>query len=315
MESHKSSYSGAFATCFFSHKCDDRNSRTGERHKFATLVGDMFRRHGLELLVDPFSPGVEVGARIRAIDFQALVFLCCPKSLDSEACKEELRIAQQKSVPVFVIRWRGKVPKEHRDRMFLDLPRVAGDEREKALGELASQIHPRAVLYREIRALGRGESPELHREAAQRVADIANRDPTAMAEFLEMLVRECPPGLDERAHYWLALALGRTGDPDAVNVLRQWGAWENLHPLVQAGIRESLQALGCDPATGVTRRTHKRTWRLLKLVFIALAVSVAARGMWHVYRTANEIDKKLLRIEELLDDPPGRPRPFLGRPF
>ena len=101
-EQQNVSVSESTVRCFLSHKC----TYVGEaHHKFGHCFRKVLESHGVELLIDPFGPGMEVGARIHTVEFHALVFLSCRETNNSPWCKEELATARRHLVPVFVIRW------------------------------------------------------------------------------------------------------------------------------------------------------------------------------------------------------------------
>lgn len=268
--------------CFLSHKCEP----DGEGHPcglatsaFGNLLREALRSHDVELLIDPFGPGIQVGARIEAAEFHALLFLSCKESKDSAWCQKELEVALRKLVPVFVIRLSDDVPEPLRGRIVLDRSALPRGEFERDLHKLAGEIRIRAVVYKAITCVGSGNA------VAERVADLAHDHPTAVAEFLDLIDRHCRPEIGPKDHFWLALALGRTRHPNAIGILRRWAQRENLHPLAQDGIREALEMLGCNTKTSVLRRAATRTVRLLMILFIAVAVVLAARKLSQLQTT------------------------------
>ncbi len=272
--------------CFVSHKCETNDARnaivrgppTGARRFSGQTVaesdigdtgssnnrrfpctlmqgsrlGDVLRSgfstQGIQLLIDPFQPGVGVGARIENLDFQALLFLSSPESLASPWCRVELSVARQRGIPLFVIRRAGEVPVELQQRVILDAvfeddewDRAAGRDFADRLQTLAAEMRIRAELWKRIALLGAqaGDAGEQRRIAIE----VEDADPTAITELIGFLDRCYSLQLDEAARASLARALGRTGSPAAVTVLRRWAGIED-HPYGKRAIRESLQALG-----------------------------------------------------------------------
>ena len=222
--------------CFYSHKCGE------SEHAFGNVVRRVFCRRGIELLVDPFGVGVEVGSRIETVEFHALLFVSSKESNESPYCQAELKVASSRLVPVFIIRWKDEVPECLRGRIYLDYAEVIADLMETKLDELAQAIRLRGALLRDIGRIGPENPPEVARRAARRIADTT--DTTALAEFLDLMERRFSPGIDPVAGYNVVVAVGETRALRAEKTLRAWCDME-IHPLVKEGIREALEMIGC----------------------------------------------------------------------
>lgn len=271
--------------CLFSHKCGVQYHEIGEH------VQEVFCKHAVELLIDPFEPGVGVGARIDVLDIHALLFLCCKESLRSAACQEELRVARDKLIPVFVIHWDDDVPAELSDRISVNLKTPSSDSQTE-LDMLGQTVLNRAGLYKQVQVLFANGPPEQARQNAQSICE--EGDSTAVTEFLPLLEKAYRPELDEVARYWLALAVGKTRCARAREVLEKWASWEE-HPLPQEGIREGLSMIGI----GSKPIGNKKRKRKLFVVVAGLLAAVACL-FWTLHKL-NDINVKLIHIEELYE--------------
>ncbi len=231
----------AAVRCFLSHSCRESGDA---HHEFGRLAAAIFADRGLELLIDPFGAGVDVGARIQTIEFHALLFLFCRETWASRWCREELATARDRSIPVFVVHWGDEVPESLGQRIVLDCAKLKPRQLEAEVGELTRAIHVRGSLYQRICQLGSEKLPEIARRVAQDIADEPDR--TAVAEFLELFEATYTQDMDPAARYRVALAVGQTGAPKAKRILRAWYRSET-HPLPKEGIREALQRLGSGP--------------------------------------------------------------------
>jgi len=192
-----------------------------------------------ELIVDPFGPGVEVGARIQSIEFEAFLWLLDRGSLESRWCKKERIAARKRRAPMFVIRQtRIDVPKEFRERIALDRFALGETEFRKKAEELARAVSVRASLYRAINAINPSNPPEMQEERAQFVA--GHDDLAAIAELLDLLDAAYRSDIDTVARHWLAVAAGGTRTPKAAAMLDKWRPFDD-HPFAWEGIREGLE--------------------------------------------------------------------------
>lgn len=219
--------------CFLSHSCGCDN---GAQHEFGELVRGIFARHGVELLMDPFGIGVDIGIRIQAIGFHALLFLSCRETCESEWCQRELEAAEFREAPIFVIRWSGDVPERFAGKLVLDRLALGPSQLETKLNELAQNVHVRGTIFKRIRLLGPESPPDVTRHVAQELAD--EKDHTAVAEFIGLIDKTYTQDLDPTARYHLAEALGKTGTAAADEVLELWQQSET-HKLPEEGIREA----------------------------------------------------------------------------
>jgi hypothetical protein len=220
------------ASCFLSHKC------LPEYHDFAEFIRPIFQVCSVDLLVDPFGPGVDVCARIQTLEFQALLFLFSPESRDSEYCRAELAAAQAAFAPVFCIRWSGDPPNSLRNRVFVDRAGCTNAQLAGDLCALAEAIRVRGSIRRLIERLRFPNLPETVREAAQGLAD--EPDCTALAELLGCLKATYSADMDPIARGSLAFAVGKTGAGRAEQMLLAWRSPHD-HPYPQECISRALE--------------------------------------------------------------------------
>jgi hypothetical protein len=192
----------------------------------------------VDLLVDPFGPGVDVSARIQALEFQSLLFLFSPESWKSKYCQAELAAARVAWVPVFSIRWSGELPEPLRNRIFVDRAGRADAEIVDKLHGFAQAIRVRGSIRRLIEKLRFPNMPETVRDAAQRLADEPDR--TALTEFLDCLEQTYSAEMDPIARGSLAFAVGKTGAEKANQILCAWRSPQD-HPYPQECISQALE--------------------------------------------------------------------------
>jgi hypothetical protein len=222
--------------CFVSHKCKTPEGEDYPHHAFIERLRHVFQGLGIEVVRDPFGPGQDVGVRIETVPYDTFLFLSCEETWESPPCRHELADAQRRGVPIFLVRWSGQVPEEHCKRIYVDW--AGGNVTDGVLQGLAAEIAVRGRLRQAIDAIARpGVSADEQRGLAAQVYD--EKDHTAVAEFLAHLEAAWSGISDATARYWIALAVGETGDSRAGDILRRWRVKET-HPLVKHGIREAL---------------------------------------------------------------------------
>jgi len=214
--------------CFLSHKCND------EAHDLAVPLETALRPHGVALLRDPFETGHVIVTRIRSLTFHSFVFLHCPDSWASPMCQEELETARDRGVPILTVRLASTVPSELKDRVYADLGRPDVD-RPAALQALAMVISSRSRLHHTITMLDPCHDPEETRKTAQRL--VSEFDATLIAEYVTRIASYYRPETDVAARFWLAIALGKAGTPEAKKTLDSF-SWED-HPYPREGIKEA----------------------------------------------------------------------------
>jgi hypothetical protein len=190
--------------------------------------------------VDPFGPGVDLCARIQALEYHALLFLFSSESWNSKYCRMELEEAQAASVPVFSIRWSGDLPKSFRNRIFVDRAGRTNAEMMEELNGLGQAIRVRGSIRSLIEKLRFPNMPEIMRDAAQRLAD--EPDATALAEFLDSFETSYVTDMDPIARGSLALAVGKTGTKKAKKMLLDWRSPHD-HAYPQACISKALECI------------------------------------------------------------------------
>lgn len=217
--------------CLLSHKCND------ESHSLGSKIQAIFVGYDIELLIDPFEPGVDVSARIQTLELDALLFLSSPDSIASQACREEIDAARFRFLPVFVVRLDGHVDREMRERIFVNAPALDPAELRDALQRLAKTIGVCGRLQRTIAVLATEKSPETTRDAAQRLAE--EEDLAAVAGLLPKLADVYPKVVDPTARFWIAAAVARTRTPEAEESLHSFLSFEQ-HPYPIRGIEDGL---------------------------------------------------------------------------
>lgn len=219
-------------SCLVTHKCS-------QDHDFVEYVRPIFLAHAVHLLCDPFGPGVEVLARIRSLEYQALLFLFSRESWASRYCQAEFRAARSAAVPIFSIsRSGGELPRSLRDRIFLVCGAGAETRLSSELHALAQAVRVRGVIRALLERLRFPNTPEIARHAATQLAD--EPDATALTEFLDYIKRIHTRQMDEIARGSLAFALGRTGTEKARQILEDWRC-PGDHPYPQECISLALE--------------------------------------------------------------------------
>jgi len=225
--------------CFVSHKCRTPEGKDHRHHAFIDLLSQVFQDFGMKVIKDPFGPGQDVGVRIETVQYHTFLFLSCEETWKSPPCQHEMKDAQRRGVPLFLIRWDGEVPKEHGNRMYVDCTANNGTNMDSVLQKLAAGIVVRGRLYRMTDAIATpGTAAGEQRQLAMAIYD--NKDRTAVAEFLPCLDEVYQRIFDPMARYWIALAVGDTGDSRVKNILQRWLTVET-HPLPRDGILEALR--------------------------------------------------------------------------
>lgn len=225
-------YDDAYVSCLLTHKCKPEN------HKFIDLtLCPIFRAHSVNLQRDPFEPGVEVLARIQALEFQALMFLYSSESWKSKYCREELAAAQKAYIPVFAISQSREVPPALRSRIFLVYQVNAHQKMLSELHDLAQATRVRGSIRALLQRLRFPNTPEIVRHSAQRLAD--EPDCTALTEFLDCIEWIYTHQMDPIARASLAFAVGKTRTQRAKQILLGWRSPED-HPYPQECISQAL---------------------------------------------------------------------------
>jgi hypothetical protein len=231
----ESGASGVFTagdvSCLVTHKCP-------KDHDFVEFIRPVFISHSVNLLRDPFDPGVEVLARIQSLEYQALLFLFSSESWTSEYCQAELSAAQSVSVPIFSISRSGELPKSLRDRIFLVCEAGSEARMPDELHGLAEAVYVRGSIRTLLDKLRFPNTPETVRYAAERLAD--EPDCTALTEFLDCVERIYTRQIDPIARASLAFAVGKTGTQKAKQILLGWRSPDD-HPYPQECISLALE--------------------------------------------------------------------------
>lgn len=242
--------------CFISHKCERGD---GEHCQWMDSRAGRGLRGALEgasvsALVDPFGVGVEVGAHIETLSFDALLFVASPRSLSSSWCAKELAVARFRRVPCFAVRvddLPGPLPAGLSERKHPDLRDYLDAELDQVLAHMAAEIFRRARLWRAARCLIAEVSADEQRRAARRIEDAD--DLTAVTELLPLMDDLYTLRIDPVARASLAGAAGGTLAPSAVPVLRRWRHLETDgaegHPFPRHVIDQALRALGATETT------------------------------------------------------------------
>lgn len=100
--------------------------------------------------------------------------------------------------------------------------------------------YPLKRFFEKLAALDPCRPPWLTRATAQLIAQ--QIDASVTAEFVCELAKFYNRDTDETARYWIALALGKSGSPQAAEFLRAFLLWED-HPYPRDGIDQGLQML------------------------------------------------------------------------
>ena len=231
--------------CFVSHKCTHRvvtpdgksKAEPHSHHMFIELLREVFRHIGIEIIKDPFGIGEEVGAKIRTVEYDTFLFLCCDDTLKSPACRLEREDAEKRQVAMFVVKWDGDVPPEYSKRIYVNWDERNGN-RIDDLREMAAAIVVRGRLYRAIREIAQpGASAEEQRRLGMSICDESH--PTAVAEFLSSLRDTYLRIGDATARFWIVNAIEATRDSRRLDILRSW-LTEEQHPLPKTAIEEAL---------------------------------------------------------------------------
>jgi hypothetical protein len=109
----------------------------------------------------------------------------------------------------------------------------------------------RASLYRNITVLRPDTPPEamyaMHR-AAQAIAD--ETDHVVLSEFVQELAARYRHIQDPTTHFWIALAIGKAGTPEAKAVLPHLFSIDD-HPYAQYGLCQALDMVAGE-SSGIT---------------------------------------------------------------
>ncbi len=215
-----------------SHKCSCESHQLGQR------LASALKPYDIELLIDPFSPGDDIVRSMETFEFDSFIFLLSPASWSSTQCRVELETARRRGVPFFVIHLEGDVPAELRERIYWKPPE---DDEEFAaqVHQLAIAICARVSFHRRVRKLSAENSPDTTQKAAQEIYD--EEDRTLIAEYSRELAKRYELVRDSTTRYWMALALGKAGTPEAAALLRILPSED--HPLPIEGIRQALEMI------------------------------------------------------------------------
>jgi hypothetical protein len=222
------------ATCLLSHKCSQRTHDVAARLR--TALGGL----GVDLLVDPFPIGTEIGARIDTLQIDSLLFLSEPASISSSWCQRELATARERCIPVFGARLEGLLPDDLARRVCLDFGEEERFPPMHQLAALVRALQQRAGLFRQIRDLA-AQFPEDRIRTAQRLGTLDEQ--SLLAEFVDPLARELARLDDFVAQHWIAIAIGRAGTAHAAERLLSLSERKWEHPYVTHGIREALVSI------------------------------------------------------------------------
>ena len=197
-------------------------------------------------------PGVSVGARIQALEFQALLFLFSAESWASKYCQAELAAALASFVPVFAIRWSGNLADVLGSRICVDRGNRRNAEIADEVRCLAQAIRIRGSIWSLIEMLRFPNGPETARAAAERLADEPDR--TALVEFLDGLEQVYSCELDPIARGSLAFAVGKTGTIKGKQMLSAWKSPHD-HPYPQECISQALEWIGNKQTNKIAKDT------------------------------------------------------------
>jgi hypothetical protein len=227
--------------CFLSHKCNDLSHALGLRLHVA------LEHSGVTLLGDPFNPGEDVRTKIDSQRFHSFVFLHCAEAWLSPMCQHELQIAIARGVPVVTVQIDDTKRRELQGRICLDASPSAGGMTDARVDVLCRTVTAHARTYNAAHTLHGENPPELTRENAKYLADKV--EPALLGDYLDALVDAYQPTTDVTTRYWIALAVGQTGTPQARRALDDFG-WEN-EALPKEGIRQARELLA---ASGLISR-------------------------------------------------------------
>jgi hypothetical protein len=178
-------------------------------------------REGLDALVDPFGPGIQVGTRIDEVLFESLLFVATPQSVSSPWCRRELDAATRARVPIFCLRTANiALPEELSERIAIDADDPPSAVQAERLGLLAISIRQRAAVWGALRVISRMDSPHEQRLASEWLE--LDADAGAISEQLEQLKAAWPTVIDEAARLSLVRAVERVRSPQAADLLRRW---------------------------------------------------------------------------------------------
>jgi hypothetical protein len=213
------------------HKCND------EMHAFGRKLAIALEQYAIELLIDRFEIGDDADTRMKTFDFDALLFLLSPESWASEACQLELATARRRETPIFIAHLSGDVPEELRRVIYWKPCECDGEAFAEEVKNLASAIRAHVSLDKEILLLSGNNPPDITLRAARNVYQASDR--AVIAEYADKLAKRYRQVSDPSTRFWIALALGRAGTPEAATLLRALPT--DGHPYPFRGIREALE--------------------------------------------------------------------------
>lgn len=224
--------------CFMSHKCD-----FGDSHNFGEMLSPIFAEVGLELMIDPFGPGENIGAKIRSIKHCALLFLACRSSWQSPYCREELQNSKIRRIPIFTVAFERDFKIEELDqRIWLDVSRIQEPRIPHELKQFASEIFNRAQVYYLIKKIQDQSNGAfaLLQTAAQSLVDFP--DTTTIKEFTTYICEVYCQIAHPSIRRSMLLTLEKSADKSAEQYLQTWNK-SCGHPLEKKGIRDALKAI------------------------------------------------------------------------
>jgi hypothetical protein len=210
-------------------------------HGLCRRIKHLFAAEGVTCFSDPFHKGDIIDVRIQTLEYDALLFLACGESLASKACQFELDSASSRFIPIFTVRLsRDVLPTQLKLRIWVDLTgATVNDVFCQPMKELAKAIRDRGALYRKIMSLAPENGPQDTRAAAQAIA--TKFSPVVVGEFLDLLDSRYRPETDVETRFWIAMALGQSGRPEAAQKLKAF-VWDD-HPRCRDGIRQALEMI------------------------------------------------------------------------
>jgi hypothetical protein len=217
--------------CLLTHKCND------EMHEFGRKLAMALDQHGIELLIDRFEIGDVADTRMKTFDFDALLFLLSPESWASEACQLELETARRREAPIFIAHLSGDVPEELRRVIYWKPCEYDGQAFAQEIKNLALAIRAHVSLHQEILLLSGNNPPDITLQAARNIYEAPDR--AVVAEYAGELAKQYRQVIDPSTRFWIALALGRAGTPEAATFLRALPTDD--HPYPVQGIRKALE--------------------------------------------------------------------------
>ena len=225
-------------TLFLSHKCDER--MCGKRvNSLANRLAQSLSRHNITLRIDPFDYGDDVTVGMQSVEFDALLFLMTPESWASKSCRIELDTALRQGTPIFVALLEGDLPDELSHRLSWNVQNLNGEALAEQVDDLARAIRSRVLIRRDIQSLAKANPVDVTREAAENVA--TSKERAVVAEYAHELAQRYRLLTDPATCFWIALALGNAGTPDAEELLR--GLPPKGHPLPSEGIQQALETI------------------------------------------------------------------------